>query len=454
MDTRPALVLYMVAVWTIGSCAESESPAHAWQSSPVGGEGAAESPRPRISWEMAWTCRLRAEGAEAVLMRTGLQFREGCMRPGVDAYERDIDAFKQAEDKRTRDLVDAVDREYRAYLESSSERDESLSPAVRDQVRRAKDRVARGEPAYDHFDEFCKARVTGRFTESARAILRFEVSARKALVTHLAECVTPALDPEIAARLDARVAIEASDRGIEHRKYYAGLDPGLLVSCDVYGEMERSMAEGGALKSLHPSVFALQDNAKGLEDAVNAAVRRAVLEFDADAARALEALIDSVAGRSVDRPLTTAVAEQNMRAADQIVGGLIRRRWAFVSELHAILANGGRGDAARAWEGESGVAMFPSVYATDASDSVMEKAKVSEGVAKRALESMEIRYSEYQELRGVLRRRQVGAIVAGAGMNGRTTEATAEAIKSIQAQRESADAACAQELSALLLSAK
>lgn len=191
--------------------------------------------------------------------------------------------------------------------------------------------MARGEPAFSAEDPFCISRMNRRYHESRQALYRGEATARFALVDRLADCATPRIDKVELERLRSRLTVEASNRGVDDRKFYGSIDPGLLVSFDLYELLEQSKP---LQKSLAPSskpILAIRDLDPATSPVVAVAAQRAILRFDSDAGQAIDSWIRAITARNAANELTYAAADQELKACDQIVGNLIRRRWGSYS---------------------------------------------------------------------------------------------------------------------------
>ncbi|MFO0962150.1 MAG: hypothetical protein U0625_04520 [Phycisphaerales bacterium] len=371
------------------------------------------------------------------------------MTTALSAYDTELESLAHSDSEKTAATIDALERDYRIYLSGSPEHESSLSESERNALIRARDRVARGEPAFSAEDPFCISRMNRRYHESRQALYRGEATARFALVDRLADCATPRIDKVELERLRSRLTVEASNRGVDDRKFYGSIDPGLLVSFDLYELLEQSKP---LQKSLAPSskpILAIRDLDPATSPVVAVAAQRAILRFDSDAGQAIDSWIRAITARNAANELTYAAADQELKACDQIVGNLIRRRWELVLEIAALLrANGFEGQATT-WEIEAGRALFPSAFEAGQSDQIMVSILASEASNTDRFRSLRERFDTFEQLRTEARTRLIAAMVSGAGVNGRRGEAASRQVNDIRAEILSLDSACASELAAL-----
>lgn len=440
--TALLVVLAVQAGWQTPPEVEPESSAGT-------GPGETSTPRPKAAEIAKWTCYIRPSVYRNVVARCGVVMRADCVDRAFERYHGDAEVLALSEASKSESFRERLEVEYREYLERAPENDPDMDSSDRARIEAARERVKSGKPAVEVLDPYCLPAFNRRFQESRQELYLGELALRTALVRDLAGCATVPLSSSEIDRLDNRMAVEASDRGVEHRRFYAEFDPGLIVSFDLYGEIQRAMSSDGPLRGLTHQAFSILDTSEASEPQLSAAVRSALIAFDKDAAAALRAWVFKLTERAATKELNDTTAEQELRGCDQIIGGLIRRRWSVVCDIAEALKKDGNALAAEAWISQAGQSMFPSVYATTRTDKLMSEIQSSGDPSSETATACRERYSAFSKAIADLRARLVAEMVSGAGYYRQRSEASKQQINELRSKAVAMDAACADELTAL-----
>lgn len=416
------------------------------ESDPVVGAPEAESAR--------WACRIRSLDVPHVIARTGVPFRQDCTEAALMEYNVSVELVARSDAAKTTTVTEQLEAGYRDFLIGSPQDDPMLSRSDRDCLIRAQARVKRGDPAFSPIDPFCAATMGRRYQESRQLLAHGEAEARAVLLTKLSECAKPAIAGDDLERLRRRLSLESSNRGVLDRVFYGEIDAGLLVSFDIYGEMEQCMRHGKSLAALSNAIFSIRELDPATSSALTLAAQQTIRTFDSSAATALGQWIQAITSRRSDSPLTGAAAERELKCCDQFIGHLVRQRLNLVGELASVLRQYGLADAADAWENHARRSMFPSAFVDGQSDGWMMSAEASGVPSHETRHALAQRFASFVSQRATVRANLIAALTSDVGVNGRRSAGSESRVKDCRSELSRLDAACHLDLVAMTAKAR
>lgn len=432
--------LALQSAWQVAPEPEASSEA-ASDNAPAQSAKAAEVAR--------WACYIRPSVYKNVVARCGVEMHPECSDGAFARYHLNAEALAHNEAVKSASFRERLEAEYRAYLDGRPEDDPEMDSRDRARIANARERISAGGQAVDFMDPFCMRSINRRLQETRQELYLGEMALRTALVNELAGCAIAPLSPSEVERLQNRIALEASDRGVEDRRFFSDFDPGLIVSFDLYGEIQSAMKDGGPLKRLTSDVFSVRDSKAESAPQVVSSVRIALLSFDSDSAAALRAWVFKLTERSATKELNVTTAEQELRSCDQLIGGLIRRRWTTVCDVADALRQDGDSREAERWLDQAGRAMFPSVYTRSRSEDWVAEVQAAGTVTPEALSRCQERYLAFGKEAANVRSQLIAELVAGAGYYGRRSQASTEQVGVLRAKLAALDTACVEEMKAM-----